>query len=338
MAKPAASAELHPVAATVPPEIRQGVQRWGEWHLPTPPTLSQPVAVALSGGADSVALLLAAQAMWPGRVAAIHINHGLQSASQEFAAACHALCQGLQVHLSVAAVDVHCPQGASLEAQARAHRYAALADEAQRLNAVAVLLGHHADDQAETVLLALTRGAGLPGLSAMGEHSLKHGVLFGRPLLAVRGQVIRQWLAASGIGFVEDPTNLDLAFTRNLIRHRLLPTLEAEFPAIVTTLSRTARHAAEATGLLFELAQDDLRHVGDPPELKKLQSLPRARQANVLRHWLLSAAGAAPSTAQLDELLSQVTRCVTRGHAISIKVTSGRVERVGGRLHYAAGL
>lgn len=338
MAKPAASAERHPVAATMPPEIRQGVQRWAERHLPTSPTLSQPVAVALSGGADSVALLLAAQSMWPGCVAAIHINHGLQSASQQFAQACRALCQVLKVHLSVVVVDIQCPQGASLEAQARTQRYAALAEEAQRLNAPTVLLGHHADDQAETVLLALTRGAGLPGLSAMGERSLKHGVLFGRPLLAVRSAVIRPWLNASGVSFVEDPTNRDLAFTRNLIRHRVLPTLEAEFPSIVATLSRTARHAAEATGLLFDLAQDDLNHVGDPPDLKKLQSLPRARQANVLRHWLLSAAGAAPSTAQLDELLSQVARCVTRGHGISIKVSSGHVERVGGRLHYAAGL
>jgi tRNA(Ile)-lysidine synthase len=276
--------------------------------------------------------------MWPGCVAALHINHGLQSSSHQFIAACRALCHGLQVHLSVADVDVQCPKGASLEAQARTQRYAALADEAQRLNALTVLLGHHADDQAETVLLALTRGAGLPGLSAMGECSLKHGVLFGRPLLAVRGAVIRQWLNASGVSFVEDPTNRDLAFTRNLIRHRVLPPLEAEFPAIVATLSRTARHAAEATALLCELAQDDLRQVGQPPELKKLQSLPRARQANVLRHWLLSAAGAAPSTAQLDELLSQVARCVTRGHDISIKVSSGRVERVGGRLHYTAGL
>lgn len=304
------------------------VRAWGHRYLAHSPTRAHPIAVALSGGADSVALLMAAQAAWPGAVEALHVNHGLQAAAAQFAAVCESLCVSQGVPLQVMAVQVANGPGASLEAQARKSRYAALAHAAICRNAQAVLLGQHADDQAETVLLALTRGTGVPGLAAMGDHGVKHGVVFGRPFLALRGAALRGYVGELGVAFVDDPTNLDQRHTRNRIRHSVLPELTRHFPSLVQTLARTARHAAEASELLDEMASADLSIVGNPPRLKNLRMLSRPRQANVLRHWLKVSAGAAPSTAQMDELLDQIADCTTRGHAIAIKVSGGMVRRL----------
>lgn len=334
MAKQVASADAIGQVPPVPPGIQQALSGWGQRHLRVQPTPTRPVAVALSGGADSVALLMAAQVNWPGCVVALHVNHGLQAAATQFEALCRSLCEGRQLPLIAASVDVVRGGGTSLEAEARRARYALLAQSAQACHAHAVLLGQHADDQAETVLLALTRGAGMPGLAGMGECSVKHKVLFGRPFLTLRARLLRQWVEQQGMAFLDDPSNLDQRHTRNRIRHSVLPNVLQSFPAMVDTLARTARHAAEAASLLGDLAASDLVVLGNPPSLDALRVLPRARQSNVLRHWLQVTAGAAPSTAQLDELLSQVAHCTTRGHAIALKVSAGHVYRVGGELRY----
>lgn len=295
---------------------------------------SLPLAVAYSGGADSTALLLAAHAHWPGQVSALHIHHGLQAAADGFAAHCQARCDVLGVPLHVARVDARHAAGQSPEDAARTARYEALAALARSHSLGTVLLAQHADDQAETLLLALSRGAGLPGLAAMPARFERHGVRFERPLLGVSAPAIRAWLARAGQTFVDDPTNAELAFTRNRIRHELLPALEKTFPGFRTTFARSARHAAQAQELLAALAAQDLATVGDPPLLKALQALPAARQANVLRHWLRTAHQAAASAAQMDELLGQVAACTTRGHGIRIKVADGFVLRDGARLGY----
>ena len=287
-----------------------------------------PLAIAFSGGADSTALLLAAQRAWPGRITALHIHHGLQEAADAFAQHCVALCAQYQLPLHTVRVQAHAAAGESPEDAARRARYAALADAARAQGAATVWLGHHADDQVETLLLALSRGAGLPGLAGMPERFVRHGMAFERPLLAVSGAQLRQGLTDADIPWVEDPTNADTAYTRNRIRHALLPALEAAFPAFRETFARSARHAAQAQELLAALAADDLRQVGDPPEIAALQALPRARQANALRRWLRSVHAVAASEAQLDELLAQVDACRTRGHQIRLKVASGFVERV----------
>ena len=292
------------------------------------PAPEVPLAIAFSGGADSTALLVAAQRAWPGRIAAIHIHHGLQDAADAFAQHCAALCAQWQVPLHTVRVQAHAEAGESPEDAARRARYAALADAARAHGVATVWLGHHADDQVETLLLALSRGAGLPGLAGMPERFVRHGMTFERPLLAVSGAHLRQGLTEAGITWVEDPTNTDTAYTRNRIRHALLPALEAAFPAFRETFARSARHAAQAQALLAALAADDLVQVGDPPDIAALQALPRARQANALRHWLRSVHAVAASEAQLDELLDQVHACRTRGHQIRLKVASGFVERV----------
>jgi tRNA(Ile)-lysidine synthase len=141
-------------------------------------------------------------------------------------------------------------------------------------------------------------------------------------------------LQAAAVPFAQDPSNADQAFTRNRIRHQLLPALELAFPGFRETFARSGRHAAQAQELLAALAQGDLAAMGGHPNIPALRQLPRARQANVLRHWLREGFGAAPSAAQLEELLHQLAACATRGHAIRIKVAAGFVVREGDRLAY----
>ncbi len=293
-----------------------------------------PVAVAFSGGADSTALLIAACRVWPGGVCAIHVNHDLQAVASEFARHCRATCEELGVPLEIVRVDARPQRGDSPEDAARKARYAALAGGASTLGARAVLLAHHADDQVETILLALSRGAGLPGLAAMPARFERHGATFLRPFLGITTSMLRSWLIGQGITFIEDPMNADAAFTRSRIRHEIVPALEHAFPRYRETFARSARHAAQAQELLAELAAVDLSTVGSPPAIVPLRQLARARQANALRHWLRTEHEAAASAAQLEELLDQVAARTTRGHAIRIKVGAGRVELCDGTLRY----
>ncbi|HYW55720.1 MAG TPA: tRNA lysidine(34) synthetase TilS [Polaromonas sp.] len=297
-----------------------------------------PLAVALSGGADSTALLLACAEKWPGQVSAIHVHHGLQASADDFVRHCEALCLQLKVPLAVHRVDARHAAGESPEDAARKARYESFRAAAQSSRAEiaikSIALAQHADDQVETILLALSRGAGLPGLSAMPARWERDGITYHRPLLQVPGAQLRAWLVERGVTWVDDPTNTDEKFTRNRIRARLLPPLEAAFPQFRETFARSARHAAQAQDLLNEIAAQDLLAAGSPPVISSLQALSQARQANVLRHWLQQQA-ATPSSAQLEQLLSQVAACTTRGHQIHIKVASGHVTRQGLCLHYA---
>ncbi len=293
-----------------------------------------PLAVAFSGGADSTALLLAAHCLWPGQVSAVHVHHGLQAAGDDFARHCQRVCAGLGVPLQVLHVQAQHAPGESPEDAARRARYSALAQAARDTGASAVLLGQHADDQAETLLIALSRGAGLPGLSAMPEKFERHGTVFYRPLLEIPSELLRQELLAAGQPFVDDPTNTDPRYTRNRLRAQVLPALAQAMPQFRQTFARSARHAAQAQELLTELAAQDLLQVGCPPVIAALQGLSPARQSNVLRHWLVTAHGARPSTAQLDALLAQIAVCSTRGHRIHLRVAAGHVWRRGDVLTY----
>jgi tRNA(Ile)-lysidine synthase len=290
-----------------------------------------PLAVAYSGGADSTALLLACAEKWPGQVSAIHVHHGLQAAADAFEQHCREACVRFGVPLQVLHVDARAAPGQSPEDAARSARYAALRQAARAAHPPIqhIALAQQADDQVETLLLALGRGAGLPGLSAMPAQWERDGLHYYRPLLDVSGAELRDWLRARRVSWVEDPTNADEQYTRNRIRARLLPALEAVFPHFRDTFARSAAHAAQAQRLLEEVAAQDLLRVGEPPLLARLQELSRARQANVLRHWLSRQHATAPSAAQLHELLDQVAACITRGHQIHLKVGGGFVQRQG---------
>lgn len=297
-----------------------------------------PLAVGLSGGADSTALLLGCAERWPGQVRAIHVHHGLQSAADAFERHCADLCARLQVPLQVQRVDARHAPGQSPEDAARIARYkafeAAAQAESSQTAIQSIALAQHADDQVETLLLALSRGAGVAGLAAMPAFWQRDGLDWHRPLLTVPGAELRAWLQARGQAWMEDPSNQDERYTRNRIRARLLPALEAAFPQFRDTFARSARHAAQASELLDDLARQDLAEVGDPPRIAALRVLGAARQANVLRHWLRQAHQTTPSSAQLDALQAQIAACATRGHRIHIKVGRGFVEREGAVLRW----
>lgn len=314
--------------------LDEALRRWWQRHALPLPTPTAPLLVAFSGGVDSTALLQLAHQTWPGAVEAVHVNHGLQQAAPAFETHCRLACAQWGVPLQVQPVAVTVRTGDSLEEQARHARYRALSEVARQRGACAVWLAQHADDQAETVLLALSRGAGVNGLAAMGERVVHHGVVFGRPWLGVEQSVLRACVAAGGWPWVDDPSNAHTRFTRNRIRHDVMPVLLKAFPAMAQTLARSARHCAEAGGLLAELAQQDLAQVGSPPRVVALQALSAARLANVLRHWLVQVAGRAPSTVQLDELVKQLGAARTRGHQIHLKVANGHVRRVGDWLEF----
>lgn len=325
--------------ATAPANpCEQALAAWCARWLPAGANASASqitVAVAYSAGADSTALLLAARQRWPGRVLALHVHHGLQVAADGFEAHARSFCGLHGIGLQLRRVQAAPAPGQSPEDAARNVRYTTLADMAQQAGASVVLLGQHADDHAETLLLALSRGAGLPGLAAMPDRFQRHGVVFGRPLLGLPSRALREWLETAGHAFVDDPTNTDQRYTRNRIRAILMPAWEACFPGFRPMLARSAGHAAQAQGLLDDLARIDLAQTGTPPAIQGLQLLSRERQANALRHWLRSSAGVAASAAQMDELLDQIADCRTRGHRIRLKVASGFVTREGGYLVYA---
>ena len=306
-----------------------------------PPSLGHfspllPFAVALSGGADSCALLLACVRRWPGQVRAVHVHHGLQTAADDFASHCQALCDLWSVPLVVAHVQAQSALGESPEDAARQARYKAFAQVLQTHwdgHIKDIALAQHADDQVETVLLALSRGAGLPGLSAMPALAERAGIRIHRPWLDVPGKQLREWLLQEGVSWVEDPTNQDQRYTRNRIRHQILPILEQAFPAFRQTFGRSARHAAQAQAVLDDMASTDLQLTGVPPLLAAVQQLNLPRQANVLRAWLVQR-DVSCSTAQLEQLLHQIDACRTRGHQIDIKVGDGFVRRSGDHIDW----
>ncbi|MHB0919911.1 MAG: tRNA lysidine(34) synthetase TilS [Thiomonas delicata] len=282
-----------------------------------------PVAIAFSGGADSTALLLAALQLWgAGHVRALHVHHGLQADADRFAAHAQRLCQAWGVDCSLLPVQVELQRGDSLEDKARGARYVALTRAARDRGCRWLLLGHQADDQAESLLLALLRGAGPRGLAAMPEAAERHGIWLGRPLLGCAADALRELLDAQQVPYVHDAMNTDPAFRRSRIRHELLPVIARLEPGWRNTLARSAQLCALAAQTLDEVAQRDLRACSVPEGLvlSALRALPDARLSEVLRLWL-EQAGLRTHSGQIDNLLRQV-RATARG-AGKLRVVSG---------------
>lgn len=294
-----------------------------------------PLLVAYSGGADSTALLHACWRKWPEQTAAVHIHHGLQPAADDFTSHCRQRCADWNIPLYVHHLDARHRQGQSPEDAARTARYDAFAATVSAHPQYrCIALAQHADDQVETLLLALSRGAGLAGMAAMPVETERGGIRYCRPLLGIAGAALRDYLRRQNTDWIEDPTNQDTRYTRNRIRHLLLPALEEAFPSFRTTFTRSSRHAAQAQALLTEIAEADLCAAGNPPAVKALQALTPARQSNALRHWLQHSCGTQASHAQLQELMRQIAACTTRGHRIQLKIGNGTVQRSAAQLQF----
>ena len=262
------------------------------------------LCVALSGGADSTALLGALAALRRSglKLRALHVNHQLRPQARRWSAHCRRLARQLQVPLEVRTVQVPRGRGESPEAAARAARYAAL--EGSLATGEVLLTAHHQDDQLETVLLQMLRGAGLAGLSAMPALApFGQGRLL-RPLLELPAEELHAWLRAQGLPWVEDPSNQDAGFDRNYLRLRVLPLLLARWPAAAATVARGARHAAEAQRLLDEIAGRDCERAqaGAALSAKVLRRLSPARRRNALRYWIARSGRPVPPARRLAEL------------------------------------
>jgi tRNA(Ile)-lysidine synthase len=253
--------------------------------------------IAFSGGLDSTVLLhlladLAAREALP-PISAVHIHHGLQAAAEAWPQHCAEVCRGLGIPLQVIQVQVD-SAGGSLERAARDARYGAF----NQLVAPGevLLIAQHQDDQAETLLFRLLRGAGVRGLAGMPQQRpLGVGQML-RPLLDTPRKTLEAYAQAHDLRWVEDPSNADSQFSRNFLRREILPALSARWPQASASMARTASHLTEAQQLLDELAVQDLAQVGSTSEfewlglpslaLQPLKALSAARQRNALRHWL----------------------------------------------------
>ena len=285
-----------PVLAAV-----RAVAAAGRDGVPGPAAASGRWWVAFSGGVDSTVLLDAAVRVLrdaaPRRLAAVHVNHGLHPHADAWEAHCRAVAERLGVAIAVRRVTMEAPEGrGGLEAVARAARYAAFREAASRGDTL--LLAHHRDDQAETVLLRILRGAGLAGVAAMRSDVVLDGLRVVRPLLAVSRAEILDYARGRGLRWVEDPANLDPVHHRNHVRREVLPAIGARWPGAAATLVRFAEQAGEAAALLDDLAALDLaaargrtRHT---LQASVVAALTPARAANALRAWLAACHGGAP--------------------------------------------
>jgi tRNA(Ile)-lysidine synthase len=295
--------------------------------------------VAFSGGVDSHVLLHALCELRSGsswRVSAVHIDHGLQPRSAEWATHCQQVCEALGVSCTVERIEVIDRLALGHEGAARHARYARLA---RHIGAQDILLtAHHLDDQAETVLLQLLRGAGLRGLAGMPVSAPFAGGKLIRPLLGFTRAQLHAYAQAHNLCWIEDTSNRNLRYARNFVRQRLLPLAEQRWPQARPILARTSRHAAEADRLLDELAQEDLERArleGNALSIARLQGLSAARRCNALRCWIRQSGFRAPS-ALLLERIERMVREPTRTARAAVRWSAAEVRRYRDRLSVTA--
>ncbi|HEU4603097.1 MAG TPA: tRNA lysidine(34) synthetase TilS [Steroidobacteraceae bacterium] len=265
------------------------------------PSDTRELCVGFSGGLDSTVLLCALAEIRSESdlsVRAIHVNHGLQADAASWAARCEQLCDRLGIPLGLFSVSVQ-PSGEGVEAAARNARYNLFRSQLREREVL--LTAHHADDQLETLLLALVRGSGVRGLASMPFLQPLGRGFHCRPLLEVDREALYAWARAQCLEWVEDVSNQNPSFDRNYLRHAVVPALRRRWPAIAQAAARTAQHLGEAAVLLDELAARDLGDVSVDRclHVRRLEDLASARRRNVLRAWLRQYGARAPSARKL---------------------------------------
>jgi tRNA(Ile)-lysidine synthase len=286
------------------------------------PKPGKRIAVALSGGLDSVVLLdtvCKAQAkatmqnktkdQTKDQIYAFHIHHGLQKPADDWLIFCEKLAKQYKIHFDfrLLHLDDQKEQG-NIEARARAGRYEALADLCEEYGIEDLLLAHHQNDQAETVLLQLLRGSGVAGLSGMPQNrelNPNQGLTLWRPLLNQSRQELEAYAKEHKLKWIEDPSNQDRKYRRNAIRKDIIPKLEKIQPEALANMARSAALLSEAQTLLNRLAQQDGKSILIKDHLKVSPLLALAKNDlpaanNVLRHWLQIQQLAMPSQERLQ--------------------------------------
>lgn len=268
--------------------------------------LKPTLVIAYSGGLDSHMLLLVA-AHWvrqnsTATIRAVYIDHGLQKESVAWSQHCEKTCAELAIPFQSYRVEVDHGSGASPENAARKARYHGLS---QTLATGDYLLtAHHADDQAETLLLQLLRGAGVRGLSSMPERRALGSGYHLRPFLSVARESLLSCAMALELEWIEDPSNDENKFDRNLLRNTVMPLLRKRWPAMATSISRSARHCADSADLNRLLAFEDLGAAVESSQLSLngLTRLNPSRRKNAIRVWVEHHRFQPPSTAQLERI------------------------------------
>jgi tRNA(Ile)-lysidine synthase len=290
--------------------------------------LANPALVlALSGGVDSITLLHAlsvARKTLPFKLSAHHVHHGLSVNADAWANFCTDFCKQLNVPLTISHVKVNKNNGLGVESAARKARYAALQNDTNSW----LCLAHHQDDQAETLLLQLVRGAGVKGLAGMAAVDMKRKML--RPFLDISRAEIEMYATQNNLNFVVDESNADTQFDRNFMRHEVLPTLQKQYPSVAQTLARSALNMAAANDLLDELAQSDFLNANSSVGLQAsihaalslvhLSTLSENRVNNCLRWWLGVNGLPMPSSQLLQQISQQLMHAKLDAN-IAIKVS-----------------
>ena len=279
------------------------------------------LVLAFSGGLDSTVLLhLLAECRktLSFHLSAQYVHHGLSPNADDWADFCQQVCLKLKIHFALSKVNLNKNSGLGIEATAREARYKALLS----VDADFICLAHHQDDQAETLLLQLARGAGVKGLAGM---AAVNGKLL-RPLLEVPRCHLEAYAMQHQLTWIEDESNADTRFDRNFMRHKLLPILEETYPSIRQTLGRSALHMAYANELLDELALIDASQAGFHQDksttisLSTLKNLSEHRVNNCLRWWLAQNSLQMPSKLQLQQITQQLMHA-KQDAAIELKVS-----------------
>jgi len=272
-------------------------------------TKIKSMTVALSGGVDSVVLLHllhSLQKKYRFTLNATHVHHGLSKNADRWVKFCEKLCRDLPVPLDIHYVKLPQKKSLGIEGEARQLRYEKLLQSKSDL----IVLAHHADDQAETFLLQLIRGAGVKGLSSMAPFDDTRKLW--RPLLKASRSDIESYAKLHKLKWIEDESNQNIDFDRNFIRSKVLPILKNRFSHIIKVISRSSAHLAEAQNLLDDLAKLDLKSYlksikyKHKLQVESLNKLSHPRAKNALRYWLEMNDQLMPSKDLLDELLRQV--------------------------------
>lgn len=271
--------------------------------------------LALSGGVDSVVLLHILSQLstrLPFSLSAMHVHHGLSPHADDWLHECERMCLEKGISFYSEKVHVSPQSGLGVEATAREARYHALERVRQQLSANAIVTAHHMQDQGETLLLQLMRGAGVKGLSAMSQWDAERYLL--RPLLVVPKAELLQFAAEQQLVWVEDESNTDTSYDRNFMRQKVMPMMRERYPQLDNALLRSASHLAEAQSLLDILAMQDLQvcdvreeWLGQSLDISRLKALGDVRAKNLLRGWFQQLNLRMPNTEQLFEYWQQLS-------------------------------
>ncbi|MBS0350321.1 MAG: tRNA lysidine(34) synthetase TilS [Proteobacteria bacterium] len=279
-------------------------------HAEVAGSQGKALLLAYSGGLDSHVLL---HSLWQLRelypslsIKAVHVHHGLSANADFWLAHCSRICNQLQIDFVAKRVNSKPKPGESIEAWARKARYNILESLLSKNDIL--LTAHTQNDQAETLLLQLLRGAGPKGLASMAyQQSFGNGHHF-RPFLNLTRQELKKYALHYQLSWIEDDSNTDLRFDRNFLRHQILPLLQQRWPAAVENIARSAGHCAEAASLLNELAQIDLENnqPQDQLDLAILRKLKPTRQRNLLRYWFDLRKCGQPNSAKLYRIQEEM--------------------------------